>query len=221
MVGLRSLTVALVLLSLPAPATAQNPVIDVHMHALTAAQRDRAGVPMDPPCAPAGCLPFSTIVREDADVMRLALDAMDRNNIVLGVISGMQLGAGDDLRSWLSSSPGRFLAGSGFFNPVSADTAFLREGLSSGRIKVIGEIGSQYRGYAPDDEALEPFYDLAEEFDVPVLIHMAGIGGSPRGFRIAQGHPERLEEVLIRHPDMRMWVENAGYPFLDEITAVM
>ncbi len=30
-----------------------------------------------------------------------------------------------------------------------------------------------------------------------------------------------LEEVLARHPDLRLWLENAGYPFLDETIALM
>jgi predicted TIM-barrel fold metal-dependent hydrolase len=27
--------------------------------------------------------------------------------------------------------------------------------------------------------------------------------------------------VLVRHPRLRIWVENAGYPFLEEMTALM
>jgi hypothetical protein len=34
----------------------------------------------------------------------------------------------------------------------------------------------QLNGFAPNDAALEPYFALAEEFDVPVLIHTAGIG---------------------------------------------
>jgi hypothetical protein len=88
---------------------------------------------------------------------------------------------------------------------------------------VIGEVGVQYRGYSPADSVVDPFYALAEEYDVPVLVHMEGIGGGSPGspFRIAQGHPEALQDALIRYPNMRVWVENAGYPFLDEIIALL
>jgi hypothetical protein len=172
---------------------------------------------------PSGCVPFPTIVRDDSEVLSLALEAMDRNNIVLGIVSGTQLGSGGDLQTWIDARPGGFLAGAGFFDPASVDMSALRQGLEAGRIHVIGEMGMQYGGVAPDDPSLEPFYSLAEEYDVPVLLHVEGIaGGSPTGrFRIGQGHPERLQEVLVRHPTMRVWLENAGYPFLDEVIALM
>ena len=49
----------------------------------------------------------------------------------------------------------------------------------------MGEIGSQLMGVAPNDPALAPYFALAEEFDVPVLIHTEGIGPPVRGFRSA------------------------------------
>jgi len=35
------------------------------------------------------------------------------------------------------------------------------------------------------------------------------------------GHPLMLEPVIKRHPRLRLYVENAGYPFADEMTALM
>ena len=40
-------------------------------------------------------------------------------------------------------------------------------------------------------------------------------------FRVRHGYPLLLEDVLVRHPKLRLWVENAGYPFLDEMIALM
>lgn len=201
-------------------AQAPDPIIDVHMHARTSAVWTEAGTPSDMPCFPVGCEPYPTIVRSDADVMGLALEAMERNNIILAVVSDAALSR---VFQWAETRPGRFLAGAAVFNPASADTALLRRELEAGRIQVMGEIGTQYRGYPPEDPANEPFFALAEEFDVPVLIHTEGIaGGSATGpFRIAHGHPERLQEILVRHPRMRLWLENAGYPFVDEVIALM
>jgi predicted TIM-barrel fold metal-dependent hydrolase len=85
----------------------------------------------------------------------------------------------------------------------------------------MGEIAAQYRGYPPNDPALEPIYSLAEELDVPVLIHCEGIAGPNPKFRISDGNPLLLEEVLKRHPNLRIYVENAGWPFLAEIIALM
>jgi len=53
-----------------------------------------------------------------------------------------------------------------------------------------------------------------------VLIHTLGIGYLP-GFRSAAGSPLLLEAVLVRHPKLRLFVENTGYPYRDEMIAMM
>lgn len=210
--------VIFVALASPAASQTADPIIDVHMHARTSAVRTSDGAPAPPPCLPAGCARLGTIVRSDDDVMALALEAMKRNNIVLGVVSDGSL---ERVYEWAAARPGAFLAGAGISNPAVVDTASLRAEFEAGRLQVIGEIGTQYQGFAPDDPVHEPIFALAEALDVPVLIHTEGIAGSSARFRIAHGHPERLEEVLSKHPDLRLWLENAGYPFLDEMIALM
>jgi predicted TIM-barrel fold metal-dependent hydrolase len=197
---------------------AQEPIIDMHMHARVSAVRTSGGEFADPPCFPAGCVPFPTIVKSDEDVLGLALEAMDRNNIVLGVVTDANL---EHVYQWANSRPGRFLAGGAVFDPLRADTAELRAEFEAGRLQIMGEIGTQYRGYPPDDPANEPFFALAEQLGVPTLVHVEGVAGASASFRISHGHPERLEEVLARHPTLRLWLENAAYPFLDEAIALM
>jgi predicted TIM-barrel fold metal-dependent hydrolase len=85
----------------------------------------------------------------------------------------------------------------------------------------MGEIGSQLVGVPPNDPRLAAYFELAVEFGVPVLIHTEGIGPPLPGFRTAAGSPLLLEDVLVRHPDLKVFVENSGYPFLDEMTAMM
>jgi predicted TIM-barrel fold metal-dependent hydrolase len=85
----------------------------------------------------------------------------------------------------------------------------------------MGEIGTQLSGVAPNDPAVEPYLALAEEFDVPVLIHTLGIGPYLPTFRSAAGRPLLLEDVLVRHPRLRLFVENAGYPYRDQMIAMM
>jgi len=192
--------------------------IDIHMHARTSAIRTTAGDPVPIPCTPDGCEPKPTIVRVDEDVMGLAIESMRRNNIVLGVVTGPNL---SDVYQWVEADPDRFLAGPAISNPANADTAFLRAEFEAGRLQVMGEIAAQYRGFAPNDPALEPIFALAEALDVPTLIHCEGIAGSSPQFRLSDGDPRLLQEVLERHPDLRLWVENAGYPYLEGIIALM
>jgi predicted TIM-barrel fold metal-dependent hydrolase len=85
----------------------------------------------------------------------------------------------------------------------------------------MGEIATQYTGFAPNDPALEPYFALAEELDLPVLIHTLGVGIPLPEFRSAAGNPLLLENVLVRHPKLRLYVEDAGYPFLEEMVAMM
>ena len=85
----------------------------------------------------------------------------------------------------------------------------------------MGEIASQFDSIAADDPVLEPIFALAEEFDVPTLIHSHGTGGPAPQFRIEIGRPTRIEEVLIRHPALRISIEASGFPFLEGTIALM
>jgi hypothetical protein len=139
--------------------------------------------------------------------MSQALEAMDRNGIVLSVVTDANL---DDVYEWAGARPGRFVPGVAVFNPAAADTAALRFEVEAGRLRVMGELATQYQGYPPGHAANEPFFALAAQLDVPVLIHTAGLADANARFRISHGHPERLEEVLAQHPNLRLWLENAA-----------
>lgn len=194
------------------------PKIDIHMHARTRAARTPEGQPAPIMCLPDGCERRPTIVREDHDVLSLALEAMDRNNVVLGVVTDANL---DDVYTWTAAAPGRFLAGPAVFDPAGTDTAVLRPEFEAGRLQVMGELAAQLRGFPPGSPELDPFFSMAESLDLPTLIHCEGIAGGSRLFQLAHGNPMLLQKVLERHPDLRLWVENAGYPFLEGIIALM
>jgi hypothetical protein len=73
---------------------------------------------------------------------------------------------------------------------------------------------------------MEPYWALAEELDIPGGLH-TGLA-PPRTpyqccpkFRNSLGNPALLEEVLIRHPKLRVYLMHAGYPYLQETIAIM
>lgn len=112
------------------------------------------------------------------------------------------------------------------------DPEWLRTEVSEGRIKGLGELVPQLICIAPDDPRLEPYWQLAEEFDIPVAIHMgpappaAAYESSPSPFkfpayRVAATNPLLLEDVLLRHKRLRLLVMHAGWPFLDATVALM
>jgi hypothetical protein len=114
------------------------------------------------------------------------------------------------------------------------DVAWLRAELRAGRINALGELEPQYLGLSPADPRMEPFWQLAEEFDVPVGIH---IGPGPLGiayessplwppvksprYRMTVGDPLLLEEVLIKHQRLRLYVMHAGWPRLESMIALL
>ena len=112
------------------------------------------------------------------------------------------------------------------------DETWLRNEVRAGHIKGFGELLPQYLGISPDDTRLEPYWQLAEEFDIPVAIHMgpgppaAAYQSGPSSFKLAEfrmaaGDPLLLEDVLLRHKKLRLLVMHAGWPFLDSMLALL
>jgi predicted TIM-barrel fold metal-dependent hydrolase len=218
-------------------------VIDMHLHALPANDQgpppvaicmsgelapahDPAGSWVDawsrqirePPCPDAIWSP-----RTDAELQTKTLEVLERNN-VFAVTSGPD----DILRGWHDADPDRILSAYRFNlardAAVSPDS--LRRALSSGRYVALAEVTNQYIGVAPDDPAFDPYLAVAEELDIPVGIH---IGTGPPGapyfgfpdYRARLHSPLLLEEVLVRHPRLRVWIMHAGWPMLDDLLAVL
>ena len=116
-------------LSFPIQASAEEtrlPIIDMHMHARTSMLRDDNGNPMPRECAPRPCEGLPALAQEDADVLRLTLEAMDEYNIVLGFLGDRPA----RVRHWVEAAPDRFIGAVGF-NP-NLDSATLREEYRSG-----------------------------------------------------------------------------------------
>lgn len=218
------------------------PVIDVHMHAYPA---DGQGppplgmcMPMDlmpawDPAAPYGAT-FLEMFKNppcedpiwspetDEELLRRTVASMQRRN-VYGVLSGTP----DRVASWIRAAPGRFMPGLGFnlaqtdLSPM--DLVRMHEG---GSLDVLAEITNQYSGIAPDDPRMEPYWAMAEQHDIPVGIHV-GTGppgaiylGTP-GYRARLHSALSMEEVLVRHPGIRVYLMHAGYPLLGDTLALL
>jgi hypothetical protein len=229
-------------LALGAEAQERLPVIDMHLHALAA---DEQGPPPLAMCTPFDSFwawdpvkPFgaSFMARlkqppckdpvwspmTDEELMTQTIEVMKRRN-VFGVLSGTP----DRVATWTKAAPDRFFPGFQF--RLGRDTASpdsLRALHAEGRLAVLAEITNQYAGIAPDDARMEPYWALAEELDIPAGIH---IGTGPPGviYMGATGYRARLhsaltlEEVLVRHPKLRVYIMHAGFPMLDDLLAVL
>lgn len=192
------------------------PIIDMHMHAHTADRFGKAGLPNPVTGKP------SAAVTDEA-ILRATLAEMKRYNIVKAV-------AGSSMESaerWRAAAPDLFIKSAQLDVGIPVPSIEqLRAEYRAGRLGAVGEIGGQYLGLAPNDPTLEHYFALAEELDIPVGIHM-GISAPntpyeccPK-FRVALGNPELLEDVLIKHPKLRLYIMHAGYPYLQETIGIM
>ena len=83
----------------------------------------------------------------------------------------------------------------------------------------------------PSDPQFEPYFALAEELGIPVGIHTGtsaprsafgdpANGARPR-FRLRYGNPLLLEDMLVRHPKLRVFMMHMGDPWLSETLAML
>ena len=195
------------------------PIIDVHLHAqeLWAKPGEDAGVTFGPVFAEQATGIFAA--RSTAELQESTLAAFERLNIVKAIVSGAFAEQYRKLR------PERILA-SPLLMSADEPVASLRAAFASGRYQALAEFAPQYAGLAPNDPKLEPYFALAEELDVPLGIH---VGLGPPGvayamaphYRIAHSNALLLEEVVVRHPKLRLYVMHAGWPMLDDIVALL
>ena len=201
----------------PAQKNEQNrpPIIDVHVHAFEKDERWTHKVPN-----PLTGQPMTATTEQTH--MQATLAEMKKYNVVKAVISNDY----QAVLRWKAASPDHIIASYGFYDPSAQDLEFLRREHTAGRLMALGEIGAQYEGIAPNDPKMEPYFALAEELDIPVGIHIGlskpGIAydDAPK-YRAALSNPLLLEEVLIRHPKIRIYVMHAGWPMLDQMVALM
>ena len=232
--------VTLALLLIPLAAAAQHtarpwpPIIDMHLHALPAdwfgpaPQRICTGdvtfLPRDTRDSADlarlhACLVPLWSPTSDDDVMKQTLAMMERYNVV-GVASGPV----DVVRRWHAAAPARVIPGLTSGGEISLDS--IRVWAADSTIQVLGKLMFQYRGLGPSDSVPEACYALAERLDLPVGVHV-GLGppgaaylATPR-YRASLSNPLLLEETLIRHPKLRLYVMHAGWPMLDEMLALL
>jgi hypothetical protein len=196
-----------------------KPIIDMHLHAYTI---DWSGGRLlaNPMTGQA------PVARNDAQLIQVTLDIMDRYNIVKAVASGPLEG----VRRWKAVAPDRIIGAVMFTGAESSYTPTpelleIKKAYNDGQIGAIGELASQYAGLSPDAPELEPFFEIADQLKIPVGIHMGTAGGHAAyrccpGYRMALGNPLLLEDVLVKYPRLRVYVMHAGWPFLDEMMAL-
>ncbi len=232
--------------AIAAPASAQTdqtsrkpPVIDIHVHTFGGGPGMGPMCPFPPqflasdPRSKEGPIGWSTqncaLPLEPSatpeEYMKTMLAEYERLNVTAVV-----MGDPASVQKWKAAAPARIIMGTSFENGsnpnqyVSLDE--LRSDFTKNGFRVMGEIGVQYSGLSPSDPSLDKYFALAEELDIPVGIHM-GTGGSGRAnitmpkFRGSMGNPLLLEDLLARHPKLRVWIMHAGFPMIDNLLTLL
>jgi predicted TIM-barrel fold metal-dependent hydrolase len=154
--------------------------------------------------------------------MEETIAVLKRRNVI-GVLSGTT----ERVQEWTQAAPDRFIPGLQFRlgrDRLSPDS--LRHLFNNGQVAVFAEVTNQYVGIGPSDSLFEPYLKVAEELDIPVGFH---IGTGPPGapylsfdrYRAALHSPLTLEDALVRHPKLRVYIMHAGWPMLDDLLAVL
>lgn len=143
------------------------------------------------------------------------LAKFEEHNIVKAMVSHGEL--------WYDFAPDRIIIGNN--HTLSIDE--LRRRHKAGKLDVLGEVAPSYQGLLPTDSQLTKYFDLAQELGIPMAYHMFP-GGPPGGAyfmypktRAFQGKPLQLEEILITHPKMKIYIMHAGWPYLEDMKALM
>ena len=192
-----------------------GPIFDVHLHT-------------DPPASVLGAPNPVTGVKPAANALALrdaVIEECRKYNVIRAVLNGSPV----TLEKWAALDRKRFILAPMILNtdkhPLMS-VAALRTEIEQGRAGAVGEITAQYAGLDPSDPILEPYWALAEAMDIPVMIHTGtsfpgtAYAGYPH-FRLRLGNPLLLEDVLVKHPKLRLWIAHGGEPWSQETFAMM
>jgi len=220
----------------------EGPVIDVHLHADSASQNGPPGQSICPDQGPLDNIRFDArdnwreaLVERgfdppcDAPLVGAANDDALRDETIAQMrarnVRGFASGPAEFVEDWLNAAPDLFWPTTKFYLPSEAAPTpeEIAAAARAGETFALAEIVNQYAGMSPSDPRMDAYWKMAEEEQLPVGIHL-GLG--PPGsvalypeFRAVS--PLELEPVLRRYPRLRIFVMHAGYPFLDDMKAML
>lgn len=168
---------------------------------------------------------FDTHLHFDTEINK-QLDDLKKYNIVKGAISS----SWDNQDKYRSKT--EFLIGIMFpcpngIVPYSGQKCFadgsefpdvnwVRQQILDKKIDFLGEVLNEYYGISPSDSSLYPYYELAQEFKLPIGIHtgLAGPNHLCPNYNPEMGDPLLMKSILTQFPKLKIWIMHAGAPYL-------
>ena len=132
------------------------------------------------------------------------------------------------VRALAALDSGRVLAGVSYGPGIPLPSPdVLRDEFRAGRIAVFGEVDAAWLGEPLDSPQLAPYWELSAAAQVPVAAFtgLAPAGTSTRPccarYRATAARLQDVEEVIVRHPTLRMYLMQAGWPYRAETVALL
>ena len=152
------------------------------------------------------------------------LTAFDAYHLERAVASGDLA----QVRALAAFDSGRVLAGVSYGPGIALPSPdVLRDEFRTGRLAVFGEVDAAWLGEPLDSPHLAPYWELSEGAQVPVAVFtgLAPAGTSARPccarYRATAARLQDVEEVIVRHPKLRMYLLQAGWPYRAETVALL
>ncbi len=145
---------------------------------------------------------------------------MDKTGVTHAVLSGSM----EILERYTAADP-RFIPGYQD-GPEMIPVEEFEAAIQSGKIKIFGEVVGIYRGISLNHPIYAPYLELCEKYGIPVAYHTGG--GPPMtpygccpDFRISNGDPFLIEDVLVRYPKLKIYLMHSGEVFYEKALRLM
>lgn len=110
------------------------------------------------------------------------------------------------------------VAGISFLHYKQRDLREVADFLEAGLVKGL-KMYPGYEPFYPHDGRCKVIYDLAREFDVPVMFH-SGDTYSPTG-KVRYSHPLHIDDVAVDNPGMKIVICHIGNPWIRDCMEVV
>ncbi|MFN6944283.1 MAG: amidohydrolase family protein [Cytophagaceae bacterium] len=110
------------------------------------------------------------------------------------------------------------VAGISYLNYKVQDLREIEDYLKEGLVKGI-KLYPGYEPFYPNDARLKVVYDMAIEYDVPVMFH-SGDTYSPQG-KIKYSHPIHIDDLAVDYPELKIVICHVGNPWIIDCMEVV
>lgn len=110
------------------------------------------------------------------------------------------------------------VAGISYLNYKEKDLREISDYLKDGLVKGL-KLYPGYEPFYPHDNRLQVVYDLAIEYNVPVMFH-SGDTYTPKG-KVRFSHPLHIDDVAVDNPELKIVICHVGNPWIKDCMEVV